>query len=84
MNETLIFLKPDAVIRRYVGARTLKILLDNEIEFKAFQIFQPTKNFIANDHYGIHKGRFFYNWLIGHVTCGPIAAAIVTGNNVIE
>lgn len=84
MNETLIFLKPDAVIRRYVGARTLQILLDDGIEFKAFQIFQPSKSFIANDHYGIHEGRFFYNWLIGYVTCGPIAAAIVTGNNVIE
>jgi len=84
MNETLIFLKPDAVIRRYVGARTLKILLDDGIEFKAFQIFKPPESFIANDHYGIHKDRFFYNWLIGYVTCGPIAVAIVTGNNVIE
>ncbi len=84
MSETLVFLKPDAVVRRYVGARTLKIFLDNGIEFKAFRIFKPTKSFFANEHYGIHKGRFFYTWLIEYVTSGPIAAAIATGDNVIE
>jgi len=84
MNETLIFLKPDAVVRRYVGARTLKTFLDSGLEFKAFRIFKPLKNFIANDHYGIHKGRFFYPWLIEYVTCGQIAAAILAGDNVIE
>jgi nucleoside-diphosphate kinase len=84
MSETLVFLKPDAVLRRYVGARTLKTFLDNGLEFNAFRIFKPPKNFIANDHYGIHKGRFFYPWLIEYVTCGPIAAAILEGDNVIE
>lgn len=84
MSETLVFLKPDAVVRRYVGARTLKTFLDNGIEFKAFRIFKPPKDFIANDHYGIHKARFFYPWLIEYVTCGPIAAAILSGDSVIE
>lgn len=84
VSETLIFLKPDAVVRKYVGAKTLKIFLDNGIEFKAFRIFKPPKSFIANDHYGIHKGRFFYTWLIEYVTCGSITAAVVAGDNVIE
>jgi nucleoside-diphosphate kinase len=84
MSETLVFLKPDAVVRRYVGARTLKIFLDNGIEFKAFRVFKPPKDFIASDHYGIHKGRFFYPWLIEYVTCGPIVAAIMEGSSVIE
>ncbi len=84
MSETLVFLKPDAFVRKYVGARTLKTFQDNGLEYKTFKVFKPPKDFIADEHYGIHKGRFFYPWLIEYITCGPIAAAVLAGGNVVE
>ncbi len=76
MNEVkmVFFLKPDAVIRRYVGARTLKTLLDkvDGIEFLTFLKIEPEKDFLANQHYVEHKGKFFFDWLVDFTTVAPI------------
>ncbi len=77
--ELVFFLKPDAVIRRYVGARTLKILIDKipNIEFLCFQGMYVDRDFLAEEHYLEHKGKFFYEWLVNYVASAPILLSIV-------
>jgi len=77
--EIVFFLKPDAVIRRYVGARTLKTLLDkiSNLEFLYFGEIQVAKTFLAEEHYVEHKGKFFYEWLVNYVASTPIVFSIV-------
>jgi len=77
--EIVFFLKPDAVIRRYVGARTLKTLLDkiSNLEFLYFGEIQVDRTFLAEEHYVEHKGKFFYEWLVNYVASTPIVFSIV-------
>jgi len=77
----VFFLKPDAVIRRYIGARVLKILKKKlpHIRFLTFKEFEPSREFLADYHYVEHKGKFFFNWLLNYTTSAPIILTIING-----
>ncbi len=77
--EIVFFLKPDAVIRRYVGARTLKTIINNieEMELLCFEEIKADKVFLAEQHYVEHKGKFFYEWLVNYVASTPIIFTII-------
>lgn len=77
--QIVFFLKPDAVVRRYVGARTLRILIREitGLEFLCFEEIHADKDFLANQHYVEHRGKFFYNWLVNYIASGPILFSII-------
>ena len=82
MEKTLILLKPDAVQRQLVGfiiarfeQRGLKI-----IALKLVQVSTA----LAEEHYAVHKGRPFYNDLIGYITSGPVVALVLAGPHAIQ
>lgn len=83
MDRTLFVLKPDAVIRRYVGAYALKKLLEENFKIIAFKETKITRDF-AEVHYAEHKGKFFYNWLIDFITLSNVVVTVVEGENVIK
>ena len=81
-QRTLTFVKPDGVQRRLVGEivgrferRGLKIL--------GLKMMRISKE-LAERHYGEHKGKKFYDGLVGFVTSGPIVALCVEGNEAIQ
>ena len=84
MENALVFLKPDAVIRRYVGAGTIKEFLDAEFKIIYFGEEHPPKEFFATKHYSQHKGKFFYDWLLDYVTSSAILVLILTGDDIIN
>ncbi|MCR8453750.1 MAG: hypothetical protein NDP13_02010 [Crenarchaeota archaeon] len=84
MEVSLVFfLKPDAVARRYAGARSLKMLMDNasDIEFLCFEEIRACKDFLADQHYVEHKGKFFFDWLVDYIASGPILVSIIRTTN---
>lgn len=79
-ERVLVFLKPDAVVRRYVGARVIRELLTSKtLRINHFGEASPPEQFFADAHYGVHKGKFFYSWLIRYVTSSPILVFILEG-----
>jgi len=84
MEEVLVFLKPDGVIRRYIGARTVKEFLDASFEIRYFGEISPRREFIATKHYIQHKGAFFYNWLVNYVTSSHLLVFILAEDNIIR
>lgn len=82
-EKTLVFLKPDAVVRRYVGARVLDELLD-EYDVAHFQVVDPDREFIAGEHYPQHEGKFFFEWLVDFVDAAPLIVTILRGEDVID
>lgn len=85
MEEELLFLlKPDAVVRRYVGARTMKTLLDMGLRVVHFEQLSVTKDFLADKHYPHIKGRPFFDWTINFMASIPLQATIIKGENAIE
>ena len=82
MEQTLFILKPDATIRRHVGALTLDILVRH---FKpvAFKEVRVPHDF-SEVHYAEHRGKFFYNWLVNFLTIYNVVVVIFEGENVIK
>ncbi|NLF31410.1 MAG: nucleoside-diphosphate kinase [Planctomycetes bacterium] len=82
MERTLILLKPDAVQRGLVGtiiqrfeARGFKIV--------AAKLMQITPE-LAAEHYAAHKGKGFYDALVGFMTASPIMAMVLEGNDAVR
>lgn len=82
MEQTLILLKPDAVERGLVG----EIL--SRIERKGYVIAQlkmlNATNAQLDRHYEEHVGKPFYAGMAEYMSRGPIVAAVIEGERVIE
>lgn len=82
MERTLIILKPDAVQRGLTGdiinrfeRRGLKIV--------ALKMMQVPRS-LAEEHYGEHKGKGFYEGLVNYITSSPVVVMALEGKNAIE
>ncbi len=81
LQRTLVILKPDAVQRGLIGAivqryeqRGLKI-----VAMHLIQIDRP----LAERHYGVHRGKPFYEGLVAYITSAPVVVAVLEGPNAI-
>lgn len=81
-TRTLILLKPDAVARGLIG----EVL--RRIEAKGYAITALRQRTADQDllaeHYAEHLGQPFYPGLVEFMGSGPLVAAIIEGNRVIE
>lgn len=83
-EEALVFLKPDAVLRRYVGARVMQEFMNNgEFEIGSFVEVCPPREFIAEKHYTQHKGKFFYEWLLEYIASAPLLVFVLRGEDAV-
>ncbi|MEM8835579.1 MAG: nucleoside-diphosphate kinase [Planctomycetota bacterium] len=77
METTLIILKPDAVQRGLMG----KII--TRFEEKGLQIvgckLMQIPNSLAETHYQDHKGKPFYDGLVGFMTSSPVLVMAIRG-----
>jgi nucleoside-diphosphate kinase len=81
MERTFVMVKPDGVRRALVGevirrfeARGLKIV--------ALQMIQPSRE-LAEEHYGVHRGKPFFDGVVRFITSGPVVAMILEGPNAV-
>lgn len=82
MERTLVIVKPDGVQRGLVSEvlgrierRGLKL-----IGLKLTRIERA----LAEQHYGVHKGKPFYDGLVEYITSGPVVVAAFEGPSAIE
>ena len=85
MEQTLLALKPDAVMRRGVGAAVLGRVLEAlpDAEFRGFLEISVSHS-LAEQHYAVHKGKFFYEALVNHICSCPVVAAVIEGPQAIS
>jgi len=81
-EHTLVFLKPEAVMRGLMGEIISRIERKG-LTIAAMKLLQPTRK-QAEKIYEVHKGKNFYEPLIDHVTSGPILAMVIEGPNAIS
>lgn len=76
-ERTLVLIKPDGVARGLVG----EVL--GRIERKGFTVvaleMRTLTAAIAEEHYGEHKGKPFFNDLVAFITSAPLVAAVIEG-----
>jgi nucleoside-diphosphate kinase len=81
MERTYLMVKPDGVQRGLCG----EIL--SRFEKKGLKIvavkFMVIKKETAENHYGEHKGKGFYESLISYITSGPVLAMVLEGENAV-
>lgn len=82
LERSLVLIKPDAIQRGLAGEiisrierRGLKILAT-----KMLQVDRP----LAQRHYAIHEGKFFFDDLVSFITSSPVIAIVFQGKNGIE
>jgi nucleoside-diphosphate kinase len=81
-ERTLVFLKPEAVMRGLMGEIISRIERKGLI-IAAMKLLQTTRK-QAEKIYEVHKGKNFYEPLIDHVTSGPILAMVIEGPNAVS
>jgi nucleoside-diphosphate kinase len=80
-ERTLVVLKPDA-IQRAIAAELLARFERRGLRFAALRMLKVDRA-MAERHYAIHKGKFFYDDLVKTITASPVIAAVLEGPNAI-
>lgn len=82
METTLIILKPDAVQRGLMG-KILTRFEEKGLQVVGAKMMQISQE-LAATHYGDHKGKPFYDGLVGFMTSSPVLVLALRGINAIE
>ncbi len=80
-QRTLCLIKPDAVERGLTGA-ILGMIQDSGLRVRALKMLHLTTA-QAEGFYAVHKGRPFFNSLCAYMASGPLAAAVLEGDDAI-
>lgn len=81
-ERTLVFLKPEAVVRRLMGEIISRIERKG-LTIIAMKLLQATQK-QAEKIYQVHKDKAFFEPLIERITSGPILAMVVKGPNAVS
>ncbi|MFX1475360.1 MAG: nucleoside-diphosphate kinase [Promethearchaeota archaeon] len=85
MERTLLVLKPDATMRRGVGAAVFERIFEALPDVTPLGFVERgVPKALAEQHYAIHKGKFFYPWLIQFIRVGKVVATILEGDNIVK
>lgn len=81
MNKTFAMLKPDAIQDKLTGD-ILKL-----IELNGFEILRMNKVKLtlaqAEEFYGIHQGKVFFEELVQYITSGPVVLLALSKENAV-
>lgn len=81
MEQTFVLVKPDGVQRGLVG-EVIARLERRGLKLTAAK-FMAVSQELAERHYGIHKGKPFYEGLIQYITSAPVMAMVWSGPNAV-
>ena len=81
METTLVLLKPDAVQRGLAG-EIISRLEKTGLKITGMKLMQVSQD-LANEHYGEHVGKPFFDGLVSFITSGPIVAMALEGNGAV-
>ncbi|TMC94035.1 MAG: nucleoside-diphosphate kinase, partial [Chloroflexi bacterium] len=70
MERTLIIVKPEGVQRGLIG-NVLTRFERRGLTIVGLKLIHITPE-LAEKHYGVHKGKPFYDGLVKHITSGPV------------
>lgn len=77
MEQTLVLVKPDGIQRGLIG-EVISRLERRGLKLVAAK-FMAVSLDLAEEHYGIHKGKPFYEGLIRYITSSPVMAMVWQG-----
>jgi nucleoside-diphosphate kinase len=81
-ERTFMMIKPDAVQRGFVG-EIISRFEKKGIKIVAMKLVAVDRK-LAEKHYGVHKGKPFFEPTVKYITSSPVIAMVLEGVNVIE
>jgi len=81
MERTLIVVKPDGVQRRLVG-EIIRRFENKGFTLSALKMVPPTRA-MAEAHYAVHRGKPFFESVVGFISSGPVVAMVWEGDDVV-
>jgi nucleoside-diphosphate kinase len=82
MERTLVVIKPDGVQRGLIGS------ILTRFERKGFRVLAlrllTVSRSMAETHYAVHEGKFFYPELVEYISSGPVVAMVLEGVEAIK
>lgn len=82
MEKTLVLIKPDGVERGLIGEIISRYERKN-LKIRYCNMVRADRDRLSK-HYSEHKGRDFYERLIGYMQRGDIVVMVLQGENAIE
>ncbi len=82
MERSLIIVKPEGVQRGLVG-NVISRFEQRGLKFIGLKLMHITPE-LAEQHYGVHKGKPFYPGLVQHITSGPVVVGVLEGPRAIS
>lgn len=77
VQRTLVVLKPDAV-QRGIAGELLARFERRGLRIAALRLVRVTRA-MAEQHYEIHRGKFFYEDLVATISASPVVAMVLEG-----
>jgi nucleoside-diphosphate kinase len=82
MERTLVIVKPDGVQRGLVG-EIVQRFEKRGFRIVALKMLQVSRA-LAEQHYAVHKGKFFYEDLVSYISSSPVVAMVIEGHEAIK
>ncbi len=80
-ERTLVILKPDA-LQRAIAGELIARFERRGLRIVALRLLRVDRS-LAERHYAVHKGKFFYDGLVRTIVASPVIAAVLEGPNAI-
>ncbi len=81
MQRTLVIVKPDGVQRALTG-KILARFDERGLKLVALKLVQVDRA-LAEKHYAVHQGKFFYEGLVNYITSSPVVVMVLEGHEAI-
>ncbi len=81
MQRTLVIVKPDGVQRMLTG-KILTRFEERGLKVIAMKLVQVDRE-LAEKHYEVHKGKFFYEGLVSYIVSSPVVVMVLEGHEAI-
>ncbi len=82
MERTLVLIKPDGVQRRLIG-QIISRFEQRGLKLVGMKLIQMDHD-LAERHYAVHRGKPFFEGLIGFITSAPVVAMVWQGENAVQ
>ncbi len=81
MQRTLVIIKPDGVQRALAG-KIMARFEERGLKVVALKLVQVDRA-LAEKHYAVHQGKFFYEGLVNYITSSPVVVMVLEGHEAI-
>ncbi len=81
-QRTFVMIKPDGVQRGFIG-EIISRFEKKGLKIVAMKMISVNKD-LAEKHYGIHKGKNFFEPTVKYIISSPVVAMVLEGFNAIE